>query len=554
MEKIIMKHALANAAEHDGKADFQAVLGRVVAEKPEIKDKIREIIPIIKKIIADVNVIPEKKQQIQLKKMGFKEEKKKEKGGLPELPNVEKGVVMRLAPYPSGPLHIGNARMVLLNDEYVKKYKGKLLLVFDDTIGSEEKFIIPEGYDLIKEGLDWLEVKYDQVIYKSDRMPIFYQFAQELLQKGLAYVCTCSHLVIQKNRKDGIECCCRKNTEEKNLEMWRKMLSGGFKEGEAVVRLKTSMQDPNPAFRDRVLLRIADREHPRVGRKYRVWPMLEFSWSIDDHLLGITHIIRGKDLVMEDMMEKFIWEKMGWKKAEFVHYGLLNIEETKLSKSGSRKAIEIGEYSGWDDPRTWSMQSLRRRGIKQKAIRNFIVSMGLSLADVTVPAEILYSENRKMIDKEANRYFVVMEPEEIAVYGGMKVKSAKAPMHPDFKKRGSRTIAVNPAKIFVEKNDLEKFSGREVGLMNLATVVLGKKSKFVDKKIKMESQKLHWVSAPNVTVKIVMPNGTTKLAKGEEAMLNLKQNDMIQMQRVGFARVDKVDKAGKDIVLYFAHK
>jgi len=554
MEKIILKHALANAVEHGGKAEFQAVLGRVIAERPEVKERIREIVPAIKKIISEVNSMTMKKQETLLKKTGYKEERKEGKAGLPDLPNAGKKVVMRLAPFPSGPLHIGNARMVLLNDEYVKKYKGKLLLVFDDTIGSEEKFIIPEGYGLIKEGLDWLGVKYHEVIYKSNRMPIFYQFAQEILQKNLAYVCTCPEQELRENRKNGVECGCRSNTAGKNIELWKKMLDGSFKEGEAVVRLKTDMNYPNPAFRDRVLLRIAEREHTRVGRKYRVWPMLEFSWAVDDHLLGITHILRGKDLVMEDMMEEFIWQRMGWKAAEFLHYGLLNIEDAKLSKSGSRKAIEIGEYSGWDDPRTWSMQSLRRRGIRPEVIRNFIISMGLSLADVTVPAEILYAENRKLIDKEANRYFVVMEPEEIAVCGGMKAKAVKAPMHPDFKKRGSRTIKVNPAKIYVERGDLENFSGKEVGLMNLATVTLGRKSKFVSKKIKVEIQKMHWVSEPNVAVKIVMPDGRTRKALGEESMLNLKADKMIQMQRVGFARVDKVDKAKRDIVLYFAHK
>jgi glutamyl-tRNA synthetase len=554
MEKIILKHALANAVEHNGKAEFQSVLGGVIAERPEAKEKIREIVPAIKKIIIEVNSMSKKKQETQLKKMGFKEERKEKKGGLPELPNAGKAVIMRLAPYPSGPLHIGNARMVLLNDEYVKKYKGKLILVFDDTIGSEEKFIIPEGYNLIKEGLDWLGVKYHEVLYKSDRIQIFYQFAQEMLQKNLAYVCTCPEKILRENRKNGVECSCRSNTAEKNLELWRKMLSGGFKEGGAAVRLKTDMNYPNPAFRDRVLLRIAEREHPRVGKKYRVWPMLEFSWAVDDHLLCVTHILRGKDLVMEDMMEEFIWQRMGWRSINFLHYGLLNIEEAKLSKSESRKAIEIGEYSGWDDPRTWSMQSLRRRGIKPQAIRNFIVGMGLSLADVTVPAEILYAENRKLIDKEANRYFVVMEPEETAVYGGMKIKSVKAPLHPDDKKRGSRTIKVNPAKIYVERNDLKNFSGKEVGLMNLATVKLGRKSQFMSEKIKMKTQKIHWVSEPHVAVKIVMPNGTAKHVLGEESMLNLKGGKMIQMQRVGFARVDKVDKAGKDIVLYFAHK
>jgi glutamyl-tRNA synthetase len=554
MEKLVLKHALANAVEHDGKADFQAVLGRVVAEREDVKNKIRDVIPIIKKIITEVNGMSQKKQQAELKKIGFVEKKKEEREGLPELPNTGKNVVMRLAPYPSGPLHIGNARMVLLNDEYVKKYRGKLLLVFDDTIGSEEKFIIPEGYSLIEDGLKWLGVKYHEVFYKSDRMQIFYQFAQEMLQKNLAYVCICPELKLRENRKNGLECNCRGNTAEKNLELWRKMLSGGFKEGEAAVRIKTDMKHPNPAFRDRVLLRIAERDHPRIGRKYRVWPMLEFSWAVDDHVLGVTHVLRGKDLVMEDMMEEFIWQRMGWKVAEFIHYGLLNIEEAKLSKSGSRKAIEIGEYSGWDDPRTWSMQSLRRRGIKPQAIKNFILGMGLSLADVTVPAEILYAKNRKLIDKEANRYFVVLQPEEIAVYGGMKIKSTKAPLHPDFKKRGSRLLKVNPAKIYIERDDLKRFEGKGIGLINLATVKLGKRSNFVSKKIKIETQKIHWVSEPNVFVRIVMPNGTTKKALGEEDMLKLRENDVIQMQRVGFARVDSVNKVKRDIVLYFAHK
>jgi glutamyl-tRNA synthetase len=147
-----------------------------------------------------------------------------------------------------------------------------------------------------------------------------------------------------------------------------------------------------------------------------------------------------------------------------------------------------------------------------------------------------------------------MEPEEIVIYGKLKAKSAKAPLHPDFKKRGFRLLKVNPTKIYVEKNDLEKFTGKEVGLMNLATVKLGKKSNFVSDKIKTETQKIHWISGPYVLVKVIMPNGSTKRAVGEEAMLELKENAIIQMQRVGFACVDRVDKTKKDIVLYFAHK
>jgi glutamyl-tRNA synthetase len=110
------------------------------------------------------------------------------------------------------------------------------------------------------------------------------------------------------------------------------MLKGHYQEGEAVVRLKTDMQHPNPAFRDRVLLRISERTHPRVGTKYRVWPLLEFSWAIDDHLLGMTHILRGKDLIIEDLMEKDIWQKLGWNAPEFIHYGMLRIKCSESKK------------------------------------------------------------------------------------------------------------------------------------------------------------------------------------------------------------------------------
>jgi glutamyl-tRNA synthetase len=553
MRELILKYALINAVGHNGKADIQAVLGKILAEKPDLKSKIKEILPEIKKIVEEVNSLSVDEQKKRFNELGIVVERKKvEEFALPELPNAIKGkVVMRLAPFPSGPLHIGNARMVILNDEYVKRYDGKLLLVYDDTIGSEEKFIIPEAYKMIKEGLDWLGVKYHKVFYKSDRLKFFYDYATQLIEKDLAYVCTCSVEQLRKNRKSGVECHCRSNSTNENLELWRDMLLGKIKEGRATVRLKTDMQHPNPAFRDRVLLRIVEREHPRVGRKYRVWPTLEFSWAIDDYLLGITHILRGKDLMIEDMTEEFIWNKMGWKKCEFVHYGLLNIEEAKLSKTAVRKAIEKGVYSGWEDPRTWSIQSLMKRGIQPQAIRKFIVNMGLSLADVKVPAEILYAENRKIIDPIANRYFAVLEPTKISVEGAPKMKEVKAALHPDFPKRGTRRIPLDTSKIYIEKADLKKFCGQEVGLMNLFTIINNKISKFVSKEVKYDVQKIHWVSEPNVKIKIVMPDASVKQAIAEPDVRKLEVGDVIQLCRVGFCRVDK---AGEKPVLYFAHK
>jgi len=555
MEELILKHALINAIRYGGKADFQAVLGKVLAEKPELRESIKEVVKEVKKIVESVNSLSLEEQKKKAEQIGIeiKKEKIEEEKELPPLPEAEEGkVVMRLAPFPSGPLHIGNARMVILNDEYVKKYKGKLFLVIDDTIGSEEKFVIPEAYDLIIEGLEWLGVKYDKIFYKSERLEIFYEFGEKLIKAELAYVCECDAETLRKNRREGIECEHRKQSIEENLEKWRNMISGKYREGEAVLRLKTDMKHPNPAFRDRVLARVVEREHPRVGKKYKVWPMLEFSWAVDDLLLGITHILRGKDLIIEDMVEEFIWDKLKIeKKPKFIHYGLLSIKEAKLSKTYARKAIESGEYSGWDDPRTWSLQSLKKRGIQPEALRKFILSMGLSLADVSVPAEILYAENRKIIDPIANRYFAVLNPVKISVENGKEIREVEAPLHPDFKERGFRKIPFDSRKIWIEKEDFENLEGKEVGLINLFTVKLGKKSEFISEEIRFEDPKIQWVSEPNVKIKIVMPDGSLKEGIAEPALANLSENSLVQLIRIGFARVDKV---GKEIVLYFSHK
>jgi len=556
LNNAIRKHALLNAIEHEGTANPQAVLGKLIAEDPELRKDIQKIMKDIQAVVKEVNLLSLQKQKEVAEDLGAKkvEKKVREPEELSDLPNAVKGkVVMRLAPYPSGPLHIGNARMVILNDEYVKRYKGKLFLVIDDTIGSEEKFVLKDGYEMILDGLKWLGVRYHKKFYKSDRLKYFYKFAEELIRKELAYVCECESDVLRKNRLEGTECEHRSQGAKTNLKKWKMMLSGKFGEGKAALRLKTDMKDPNPAFRDRVLLRIVERKHPRVGTKYRVWPLLEFSWAVDDHLLGITHVLRGKDLVMEDLMEKYIWKKLGWNSTVFIHYGLLNVEEakSKISKSEARRNIESGIYSGWDDPRTWSLQSLRRRGIQPEAVRQFILNMGMSEADVTVPAEILYSENRKIIDKKANRYFAVLNPEIIEIVNASKKKVATPPLHPDFPRRGRRKIPVNGSKVFIEREDLQKFSNQNVGLINLFSVKLGKKAEFVSDEIRFEDQKLHWVSEPNVKIRIVMPDGSAREGIGEPGMAKLKEGELIQLVRIGFCRVDKVNKG---IVLYYAHK
>ena len=549
------KFALQNAVLHGGKADAKAVLGHLLAEDAGLRSQAREATAQVERVVAEVNRLSPEAQRAELASIAPELlEKPTPSTGPKELPPLPKAVegqvVLRLAPYPSGPLHIGNARAFVLNDAYAKKYRGRLLLVFDDTIGSEDKPILPEAYDQVKEGLDWAGVEYREVLYKSDRIPLHYEWAEKLLATGEAYVCECDSETLRKNREAKHACVHRTQDVDETIAMWKAMLAGEYAEGEAVVRLKTDMADPNPAFRDRVLFRIAERDHPRVGDRYRVWPMLEFSWAVDDSLLGVTHVLRGKDLVMEDQMETRIWDILGIRRRpEFVHFGILRFKDLELSKSRYRKEIAAGHLTGIDDPRTWSLQSLRRRGIRPAALREFVLSFGLSLNDIEVPAETLYSENRKLIDKDANRYFFVPDPVAVEIAGLPPIEHAKAPLHPDFPGRGHREIPAGP-KVHVAKEDFEKFRGKEVRLKDFCNIILDHRARFVSMENK-DIPKIQWVTH-GINVHLVLPDGSESRGLGEPLVASLKVDDVVQFERVGFARIDHVSKA--EVRAFFAHR
>ncbi len=553
LRPLARKYALQNAVLYGGRADEKAVIGKIMAEEPDLRSRSAEVIDVVRETVEEVNSLPPEKQREELAEIDpslLEREKREKVTELPDLPNVEDGVVMRLAPYPSGALHIGHTRMAILNDEYVKKYDGKLLLVFDDTIGSEEKVPVAEAYDLIREGLDWLGVDYHEVIYKSDRMHIFYEWGERLLKGGHAYVCECPAKVLRALRERGEECEHRNSPVDDNVEKWFRMLDGYFGEGEAVVRLKTDMKHPNPAFRDRVLFRIRNRAHPRTGDRFKVWPLLEFSWAIDDHLLGVTHILRGKDLVIEDEMEKYLWDIYGLPHREFVHYGMLRLKEMKLSKSKMSREIERGVYSGVHDPRTWTLQSLMRRGIDPQAVRNFTLGFGVSLTDVEVAADNLYAENRKLIDGRANRYFFVPDPVEIRLAGKPDdLVVAHAPLHPDVKERGTRSLDVSRGVVFVAKEDFDAHAGKEVRLKDFCNVILSEEAEFTSVEVK-DIPKIQWSDA-EVPVKVLMPDGSVLKGYGESGLEGVSSGDVIQFERIGFARIEK---GVGGITAYFAHR
>ena len=546
----ILAYALRNAIEY-GSTEAANVLPKLFQHGLK-KEEIKEVMPDIEKIVTKVNSMSldeRRKLYVDFSKL-VKERVEKERD-LAELPDAGDKMVFRLAPFPSGALHIGNAKTYLLNALYAEKYKAKTILVFDDTIGSEEKQPIKEAYNLIKEGFDWLDVKYDKkIIYKSDRLGTYYKYAEKLIDTGKAYVCHCSQEVLRKNRANGIECACRQFPADIQMARWKDMLTAN--EGEAVLRIKTSMSDPNPAFRDRVLFRISEREHPRVGKQYRVWPTLEMTWAIDDHLLGITHIIRGNDLMIETDMEKFIWDIFGWKHPVCIHTGLVRIEGlgAKISKSKAQQEIKSGEFKGWDDPRAWTMQSLRRRGFYPDAIREFLKEIGLNKQDITIPIEALYSINRKMVDFEANRYYFVANPVKIKIEEKPKIEVVDIPLHPD--KKELRHVKIG--EIYVSGDDLGKFGGQEARLLHLFNVKLGEDVTFTSLDNK-EVPKIQWVS-DYVPAKILAPDGSWIEGYAENAVKRLTKGDVLQFERFGFVRFDGMKKQGNDEIyeFWFAHK
>ncbi|MEE9540300.1 MAG: glutamate--tRNA ligase, partial [Candidatus Thorarchaeota archaeon] len=470
LEFEIRKVVLDNAVKYEGKPSVKSVMGALLGSRADLRQRANEVKEIVSKVVKDVEKMTLEAQRSELRDIApelLEQEVKVESESkeLPELLNVDTWpkVVMRLAPFPSGPLHIGNARMVVLNDYYVKRYEGELILVFDDTIGSVEKQVETEAFDMIPEDLEYLGVKWHRTVYKSDRLDIFYKYAGDLLKKGEAYVCDCDAGLWRKEHKiKGKPCSCSILSVDESLSRWEMMRDGTYPEKGAAVRLKTGMDNPDPAMRDHVILRISETEHPRVGTRYRVWPLLEYSWGIDDHELGISHIIRGKDLVKEGKIEQHIWSIYGWQHPELLYYGRLKFQDATLSKSKSRKEVLDGTYSGWDDPRTWSLQSLAKRGIDSQAIRKVMLDLGLSKVDISISMKAMYSENRKLRDADASRFFFVESPTWLELSSvPSEITYADAPVHPDFPNRGVRKIPLGRVDdsilVGIQTKDYDRF-------------------------------------------------------------------------------------------------
>ncbi|MFC7202083.1 glutamate--tRNA ligase [Haloferax namakaokahaiae] len=577
VEREAEKHALLNAVKHESDADVGAIMGPLMGENPEFRQHGGEIPGLIGPVVAKVNQLSadEKRERIgelapeELAEMEAEEEEDDQL--LPDLPNADDydEIRMRAAPNPNGPWHMGHARMPAVIGTYKDMYDGSFIVRFDDT-DPETKRPDLSAYDAILDDIAFLGFEPDDVIRASDRVETYYDYARDLIEKGGAYTCSCSGEEFSNLKNDGKPCPHRDKDIETTLDEFEAMVDGEYNSGEMVLRVKTDIEHKNPALRDWVAFRMIDTPHPRPeAEDYRAWPMLDFQSGVDDHLTGVTHIIRGIDLQDSAKRQQFVYDYFGWEYPEVLHWGHVQLDayDVKMSTSTIKELIDAGELDGWDDPRAPTIQSVRRRGIRGQAIVDAMVELGMSTSDVDLAMSSVYANNRDLVDDEANRYFFVRDvaegasadsqtvsgpSEAFAVEGGPA--DAHPPLHPDHEDRGTRTIPVE-GSVLLESGDVPA-EGERVWLKGFGAVrreddTLVATGDDLDVVREGDVPVIHWAPEDGVPVRLrTMDGDVTGVAEPDFG--DLPVDELVQFERVGFARVDS--KGDDETVTYFAHK
>ena len=381
-KEVIKAYALKNAVEHGGKAIVGSVVNCLFNEGLE-KDKVKDIIPEVNDVLNEVNSMNLEEQKKHLSERENLIGHRKVREGLPNLPGVKKGkVVTRFSPSPSGPLSLGHILIIGPNYLYVKKYEGIFYVRIEDT---NPENIYKPAYKMIEEEAKWLCDNKVKIIIQSERMKKYYSYVEKLINKNKAYVCECNidkfkELLLAKK-----PCPCRELNKKEQLKRWKKMLDKNnkknYKEGQAVARFKSDLNNPNPAMRDFPLARINETPHPIQKKKYRVWPLMNLAVSVDDMEMKITHMIRGKDHKDNAKRQKMIFKVFDKKYPWNEYIGKIHFKDLVLSTSQFRKDIEAGKYTGWDDKRLPTAASLKKRGYKPEAFWKFVEQRGLSEVD-----------------------------------------------------------------------------------------------------------------------------------------------------------------------------
>ena len=566
LKKEIRKIALQNAVEHDGKTKDKVVLSKSLGTIPELKNNVKEVIPEIASIVSQVNGMSIEEQKTEIQNnfpeiLDVKENVKEERVGLPPLEGAEQGkVVTRFTPAPNGYPHIGHAKAAIISEEYAKMYGGKLVLRYDDTNPEDTRL---EYWAAIKVGLDWLGIEFDEIKNTSDDIGLLYDKCVEMIKKNYAYVCTCKRDTISKNRKEMVSCECSMGDVKQNEERWERMFKK-YKPGEAVVRFRGDMESKNTVMRDPVLFRINDARHARLAEEHRVWPSYDIAVAVEDSTDGITHALRSKEYELRNELYHAILDALDMRHPKMLEFSRLEFKGMPVSKRILRPLIDEGKVSSYDDPRLPTLAALERRGITPEAIRKFTLSLSLTKADTLAPFDSLEAFNRKIVDENSIRLFMVKDPKTLTIRN-LPNSTVELPNHPS-NKMGTRKVTVEDS-VFLSSNDVESLKiGDQLRLMGLGNVKITSVNseitgEFTGDERDVNFMKLQWVSQKNAhELKILIPQRLFVDDKfNEESLeeihvyvephyLELRNGEEIQFVRFGYCRKDSSKQA------IFTHK
>ncbi|XP_060167448.1 glutamate--tRNA ligase, cytoplasmic [Lycium barbarum] len=506
-----------------------------------------------------------------------------------DLPEAEVGKVkLRFAPEPSGYLHIGHSKAALLNQYFAERYKGEVIIRFDDTNPDKES---NEFVDNLLKDIKTLGIKYRTVTYTSDYFPQLMEMAEKLIREGKAYVDDTPREQMQKERMDGIESRCRNNSVEENLKLWKEMIAGSERGTMCCVRGKLDMQDPNKSVRDPVYYRCNQTPHHRIGAKYKVYPTYDFACPFVDAHEGITHALRSSEYHDRNDQYHWIQTDMGFRKVHLYEFSRLNLVYTLLSKRKLLWFVQNGLVEGWDDPRFPTVQGIVRRGLKIEALIQFILEQGASKNLNLMEWDKLWATNKKIIDPVCPRHTAVVEERRVllTLSNGPDDPFVRiVPKHKKYAGAGEKATTFTK-RIWIDYDDAVSISvNEEVTLMDWGNAIVKEIQKdqegnvthlsgilHLEGSVKTTKLKLTWLPESDELVKLSLVDFDYLITKkkleedenfvdavnpctrketpalGDSNMRNLKRGDVLQLERKGYFRCDvPFLRSTKPIVLF----
>lgn len=381
----------------------------------------------------------------------------------------------RFPPEPNGYLHIGHAKAITISFELARKFGGKCNLRFDDTnpVAEDSSFV-----DGMKEDIAWLGFQWDGEYFASDYFEQLYQWAEKLINKGLAYVDDSTRDEIREQRgkptSPGTNSPFRDRSPEENLDLLSRMRKGEFEEGSKVLRAKIDMASPNMHLRDPIMYRILDAHHHRTGNDWHIYPTYDWAHGQSDSIENITHSLCSLEFVVHRPLYDWFVEKLEIFPSKQYEFARLNLNYTIMSKRNLRLLVEDKHVSGWDDPRMPTLRGFRRRGYTPESLRSFVIKAGVTTTNSVHDMSLLESVIRDELNKTSDRVMVVLDPLKVIITNWEEGKVEDMPVenNPELPERGSRIMPFS-RELFIEKADFledapKKFfrlaPGREVRL------------------------------------------------------------------------------------------